>query len=269
MLGRLVQNTFKVPQLWGAIIPMHIVGCYGLWVLFSGEAPSYWWIYMIMGYIGMKMIGIAAGYHRLFCHRAFEVIRPVKLIILWLGTIAGQGSAIAWCSIHRGYHHRYADTDKDLHSPKQGIIHSYILWMFKYTKISIRSTVNLQRDNDLVFAHKYYLPILWCSHAIVALISFKIWLFLMAIPALLTLHCFLIQTSLTHVGILGYRNFKLKDDSVNVWWLWPIILGECWHNNHHRFPRQQNFGVKWWELDPTAWIIKIIRKNIDKTQTIK
>jgi sn-2 palmitoyl-lipid 9-desaturase len=260
-LKDIVKNIFIVPQLWGAIVPMHIFGSYALYLIISGQAPGYWWITLLIGYVGMMMIGIAAGYHRLFCHGGYKVSRVKKIIILWLGIIAGQGSPIAWCSIHRGYHHRYADTPRDLHSPHDGFWHSYITWMFKRTKISIRSTVNLQRDTDMLFAHKYYLHILWISHLIVALLSFKLWLFLMAFPALVTLHCFLAQTSLTHYSFMGYRNYEVKDDSVNSPWLFPLILGEAWHNNHHGEGRNPNYGGRhWWELDPTYWIIKLIRE---------
>jgi stearoyl-CoA desaturase (delta-9 desaturase) len=258
---QLVKNTFKVPQLWGAIVPMHLFGLYALYLIISNQAPVYWPETLILGYISMMMIGIAAGYHRLFCHKGFEVPRLTKLFVLWLGIIAGQGSPIAWCSIHRGYHHRHPDQPRDLHSPNDGFWHSYILWMFKYTNISIRSTVDLQRDPDMLFAHKYYLQILWVSHLLVAVINFKLWLFLMAFPALFTLHCFLIQTSVTHLSWAGYRNYSVKDNSVNVPWLFPIILGEAWHNNHHGDGRNPNYSRRWWELDPTYWIIKVISRR--------
>jgi stearoyl-CoA desaturase (delta-9 desaturase) len=260
-IKQLVKNTFAVPQLWASIVPMHVFGFYALYLILLDQAPSYWWIASLLGYISMMMIGISAGYHRLFCHKGYTVSTFKKRIILWLGIIAGQGSPIAWSSIHRGYHHRHADTAKDLHSPNDGFWHSYITWMFKHTKISIRSTVDLQRDTDMLFAHKYYLPILWISHLLVALINFELWLFLMAFPALVTLHAFLTQTSLTHYRCMGYRNYTLKDNSTNVPWLFPFILGEAWHNNHHGSGRNPNYGGRrWWELDPTFWIIKLIKK---------
>jgi stearoyl-CoA desaturase (delta-9 desaturase) len=77
----------------------------------------------------------------------------------------------------------------------------------------------------------------------------------------ITLHCFLIQTCLTHIPALGYKNYPTADNSINSPWLFPIILGEAWHNNHHSDGRNPNYGGRhWWELDPTYWIIKLIRK---------
>jgi stearoyl-CoA desaturase (delta-9 desaturase) len=42
--------------------------------------------------------------------------------------------------------------------------------------------------------------------------------------------------------------------------MWPFILGDAWHNNHHANAKDWKQGVKWWEIDPTSWIIKIIKK---------
>jgi fatty-acid desaturase len=257
----IIKNAFYFPNLWGSILPMQIVSVYSLYTILSGTAPEWWWIATLVGYVCMKMLGISAGYHRLFCHRGFEVNKFTKRLLLWFAIIAGQGSPVYWIGIHRGYHHRYADTDKDAHSPKHGFWHSYILWMFKMKSMSIRSVVDLLRDPDMVFAHKHYIKIFWISHLFVALINFEVWLYLMGFAAFITLHSFLLQTSVTHLPWAGYRNYNVKDDSVNVPWLFPLVLGEAWHNNHHGDGRNPNYGRKWWELDPTYWLIKLIRKN--------
>ena len=257
----MIRTTLVLPQLWGSIVPMQVIGVYAFYNLFMGTAPSWWWAATIVGYVCLKMIGIAAGYHRLFCHGGYEVSTPTKRVILFFGILAGQGTPITWTAIHRGYHHRHADTAKDLHSPRDGFWHSYIGWMFKYPKISARSALNLSRDPDILFAHRHYLKILWATNIVLALISVDLWLYLLAFPAFITLHCFLTQTSVTHLPWAGYRNYDVKDDSVNVPWLFPFILGEAWHNNHHGDARNPNYGGrKWWELDPTYWFIRLIRK---------
>ena len=257
----LIKNTFLFPNLWGSIVPMQFVGLYSLYNIFTGTAPAWWWIATIIGYICLKMLGISAGYHRLFSHAGFKVNVAVKRLLLWFGIIAGQGSPIFWIGIHRGYHHRYADRDGDAHSPKDGFWHSYILWMFKRDSMSIRSVTDLLKDPDMVFAHKHYIKILWATHLLVVLISVDLWLYLLALPAFITLHSFLLQTSATHISKLGYRNYATKDNSVNCPWLFPLLLGEAWHNNHHGEGRNPNYGRKWWELDPTFWLIKIIEKR--------
>lgn len=258
---QLVKNTFRFTNLWGSIVPMQIIGLYAMYSIFVGSAPVWWWIAVAVGYVCLMMLGVSAGYHRLFSHKGFAVNRPTKLLLLWFGILAGQGSPVFWIGIHRGYHHRYADREGDAHSPRDGFWHSYILWMFKRDSMSIRSVVDLLQDPDMVFAHKHYIKILWITNLVVALISVNLWIYLLAFPAFITLHSFLIQTSVTHLHWSGYRNYNVKDDSVNVPWLFPIILGEAWHNNHHGEGRNPNFGRRWWELDPTYWLIKLIEKR--------
>jgi stearoyl-CoA desaturase (delta-9 desaturase) len=68
----------------------------------------------------------------------------------------------------------------------------------------------------------------------------------------------------------GYRNFNLKDNSKNTWVLSTVMLGELYQNNHHQDQDNPNFGVKWFELDPTYFIIYIFDKvGIVKIKTNK
>jgi stearoyl-CoA desaturase (delta-9 desaturase) len=261
-MNQMIKNFFTIKQNWGILLPMHVFGLLALYNIFTGSAPEYWWAGFIIGYVLMKMLGVGAGFHRLFSHHGFAVNKLMKRFILWCGTISGQGSAILWVAIHRGGHHRFSDTERDPHSPIHGFWHSYILWMFKLKEgdINPKGAVDLLRDPDILFAHKYYHYIVWASHALIALISFDLWLYAMALPALATLHVFCCQTSIVHYTKLGYKNYETKDDSVNVPWLWFITQGECWHNNHHGDPKNPNYGSRhWWELDPTWWIIKLVR----------
>ena len=257
----IIKNTFKQPNLWGCIVPMQFIGIYALYNIITGQAPDWWWITGLIGYVCLAMLGISAGYHRLLCHNGYKVNKFTKRILLWFAMIAGQGGPLFWIGIHQGYHHRYTDKEGDAHSPRDGFWHSYILWMFKRETMSIRSVTYLFKDPDIVFAHKHYIKILWITHLIVALISINLWIYLLAFPAFITLHCFLVQTSVTHLPWAGYRNYSLKNDSVNVPWLFPFILGEAWHNNHHGDSRSPNHSKHWWELDPTYWIIKLIQRT--------
>ena len=59
--------------------------------------------------------------------------------------------------------------------------------------------------------------------------------------------------SLCH--FFGRRSFETGDESRNVLWLALPTLGEAWHNNHHAFPTSARHGLRWWQLDPSAWLI--------------
>jgi stearoyl-CoA desaturase (delta-9 desaturase) len=43
--------------------------------------------------------------------------------------------------------------------------------------------------------------------------------------------------------------------STNVFWLALPSLGEAWHHNHHAFPQSAFHGLRWYELDPSGWLI--------------
>ena len=55
---------------------------------------------------------------------------------------------------------------------------------------------------------------------------------------------------------LGTRRFEVDDHSTNVFWLALPSLGESWHHNHHAFPRSAVHGLRRWELDPSAMVIR-------------
>lgn len=58
----------------------------------------------------------------------------------------------------------------------------------------------------------------------------------------------------------GYKNFDTTDQSHNNVFMSILTFGESWHNNHHANAMSWKQGVKWWEIDPTSWIIAVIKK---------
>lgn len=256
----IIKNTFKMPNLWGGVIPLQVLGLYTVWQIVAGQLEG-WWIYTLIGYVCVMMLGVSGCYHRLLSHRGFEVHPWIKRTMMWFAAISAQGSPIFWITVHRGYHHRYADKDRDPHSPQHGFFHSYILWMFKIKEgdMNTKYIVDLLRDPDCVFFHKHYNKILWGSHLIFALLNIKVWLCLVVLPSFIAFHSFSLQTSLNHAISYGYKNQPTSDNSKNVFWLFPLILGEAWHNNHHADAKNPNYGKRWWELDPTYWLIWLIR----------
>jgi len=59
----------------------------------------------------------------------------------------------------------------------------------------------------------------------------------------------------------GRRRFAIEDHSTNVFWLALPSFGESWHHNHHAFPRSAVHGLKWWEVDPSGWIIRGMKRT--------
>ena len=65
--------------------------------------------------------------------------------------------------------------------------------------------------------------------------------------------------SLCH--FFGRRAYDTEDESRNVFWLSIPTLGESWHNNHHAFPTSAEHGMKGWQIDPSAWLIRGLEKT--------
>jgi len=61
--------------------------------------------------------------------------------------------------------------------------------------------------------------------------------------------------------IYGYVNFKTSDTSKNLFRFDFLMMGEGYHNNHHKHSTRANFGgINWYEIDITYLIIRILNK---------
>lgn len=259
------QNFFTLPIISGVLIPMLVFGTYAT-IMFFVDFSMYKLQLFGLGYFIFMIMGITVGYHRYFCHKSFVLNGKWKpRFLLWAGALSGQGSPLFWVALHRGYHHRKSDTDGDPHSPIHGFWNSFILWMFKLdgSKINARYAVDLFNNREAVFIHENYTKIFIIFNAVLFYIDPNIFFYFSMMPALITLVSYNITNSINHTASLGYTNFQTKDNSRNIPWLWPLIFGECWHNNHHGRPGASHFGSgasgKWWEFDPAGFVIRLYR----------
>ena len=62
--------------------------------------------------------------------------------------------------------------------------------------------------------------------------------------------------SLAHVS--GTKRYVTGDDSRNNWLLAIFTMGEGWHNNHHACQSSVRQGFRWWEYDPTFYLLKLL-----------
>ncbi len=60
--------------------------------------------------------------------------------------------------------------------------------------------------------------------------------------------------------IWGSRPFRCRDESRNNVFFGFLGFGEGWHNNHHAFPSSARHGLRWWELDTSYLIIRLMAK---------
>jgi stearoyl-CoA desaturase (delta-9 desaturase) len=247
-------------SFWFQFVPGMLLGFITIFLLATGVIPAYYLIATFIMWILVCGLGIAVGYHRIFSHRAISLPTWKENIILFFATFAGQGASIFWVALHRGYHHPYSDTEKDIHSPiAYNKYQAFVGWYHKITEasnfINLKYAVDLLRKPNHIWFHKHHLTILWGVPLLVALVDWRL-----ALTAFCLVTCIgLTQDNLVNVfghyrGWFGYRNFDTRDNSQNNFILGYLAWGQGWHNNHHHAPGSFDFGSgvskNWWEWDP-------------------
>ena len=58
----------------------------------------------------------------------------------------------------------------------------------------------------------------------------------------------------------GSRPFRTPDESRNNVVFGVLGMGEGWHNNHHAFPTSARHGLKWWQLDLSFLLIRVMER---------
>jgi fatty-acid desaturase len=229
---------------------------FGIYYCYINSNWSYM-LYSVFIYWTIGVLGINIGYHRLISHRSFNTYKPIEYLLALIGIITTVGSPLAWTALHR-HHHTHAETEKDPHSPYQ--LGWWRAWfgIWKIYRISPKLIKDIRKDTFYKLTHKYYFYIIGIYILVLGLIN-PLWIiFAYAIPAVLVLHSTSAIIVIAHIH--GYRNHDVSDESRNSWIASLITLGEGWHNNHHANSKAWNNQERWWEIDPNAWIIRVIKK---------
>jgi stearoyl-CoA desaturase (delta-9 desaturase) len=227
----------------------------------------------------LSAVGITVGYHRLFTHRSFQAVRPVELGLATMGSMAAQGPLMYWVADHRK-HHAHTDVEGDPHSPHlhgggvrgviKGLLHAHMGWLMTDWGQAEheRYARDIIEDRGLRTISNWFVLIVVMGLLLPALAGFMIKGTLAgAATALLwggLVRVFLVHhvtwsiNSICH--FFGRQRFETGDYSTNVFWLALPSLGEAWHHNHHAFPRSAEHGLRWYEFDPSAWIIRGMEK---------
>jgi stearoyl-CoA desaturase (delta-9 desaturase) len=223
-------------------------------------------------------LGITVGFHRLFTHRSFKTGRVVRATLGILGSAAIEGPVISWVADHRK-HHAFSDRPGDPHSPHvdhgvgvlgsiRGLLHAHIGWLFVHDQRGARDRYapDLLADPVMRFVHRWF-PV-WALGGLAAAfgLGFAIGgsvetgltglLWGGGVRLLILHHATYSINSICHV--FGRRRFATRDESRNVLWLSVFSFGESWHNNHHAFPTSARHGLRRWELDPSALVIRML-----------
>jgi len=213
-------------------------------------------------------------------HRSFQAPKPLEYGFAVLGSMAVQGPVMAWVADHRK-HHAHTDVEGDPHSPHvghgdgvsgvpRGLWHAHTGWLLsEHGRADWKKYApDLYEDPGMRLLNRLFIPLVVLGLALPAFVGFLLTGTLLGaatgllwgglVRVFLVHHVTWSVNSICH--FLGSRRFEVEDHSTNVFWLALPSLGESWHHNHHAFPRSAEHGLRRWELDPSALVIRAMEK---------
>ena len=210
--------------------------------------------------------------HRYAAHQTFtmsKAVEKITFILTWFFQGSNYLSAYGYGVMHR-MHHAYADTEKDPHSPKYDLNVFAMMWRTKniYADINQKKIVIDEKFTKNVpqwerfdaFASSYISRIVWglgyATFFLLFATAWWQWLFLPVALFMAPIHGVIINW---YAHIYGYVNFKSKDTSKNLLPFDFLMMGEGYHNNHHKYASRANFGgIRWHEVDITYQIMRVL-----------
>jgi stearoyl-CoA desaturase (delta-9 desaturase) len=222
-------------------------------------------------------IGVTVGFHRLLTHCAFETYPAIRYALAIMGSMSLQGAVIDWVADHRK-HHTFTDEDGDPHSPHtgdgsglKGLWHAHVGWLWEThgQASSKRYARDLVDDPIMRRINKSFPYIALFSLGLPFVLGFAISGGSLVAGASAFLWAGLVRVFFGHhitwsinsvCHFTGSRRFDTEDKSTNVFWLALPSFGEAWHHNHHAFPQSAFHGLRWYELDPSGWLILGMQK---------
>jgi len=212
--------------------------------------------------------------HRYAAHQSFRMSKfaeKLSFILTWIFQGPNYLSAYGYGVMHR-MHHAFADTEKDPHSPKYDRNPIAMMWRTfntyqdinkKRIEVEERFTKNVPQWQAFdKFASSNASRLAWGALYVFIFYTFATawwqWLFLPLTYVMAPLHGMIINW---YAHVYGYVNFKLDNTSKNLLPFDFLMLGESYHNNHHKYANRANFGgVRWHEIDPAYLVMWILDK---------
>jgi stearoyl-CoA desaturase (Delta-9 desaturase) len=227
-----------------------------LGMIFSGVTRTAL-ILAAVTYFG-RMFFITAGYHRYFSHRSYRLNRFWQFVFAFMGTTCAQKGPLWWAAHHRD-HHRFADTERDVHSPRKGFWWSHVTWILcdRFNKADENNIRDFSKFPELRWlnSHDWVGP--WVLGTTCFLIGGWSGLFVGFFASTVLLwHTTFTVNSLAHV--FGRRAYDTPDTSRNTLLVALATGGEGWHNNHHRYPFAARQGFRWWQVDTTYYVLRAL-----------
>ena len=212
--------------------------------------------------------------HRYAAHRMYTM-SPRTERVLHLLTYLVQGpsylSPRGYAILHR-QHHAFSDTERDPHSPWN---FRSVLRMMLETKHRYDAYAYRREEPEARFLGGF--P----EWKLIDETLGQSWLMRIAWGALYSVPYFLFATHAWQWALLpvqwvmgpvhgaivnwaghkyGYQNFDNGDKSRNTLPFDVLTMGELFQNNHHKYPMSPDFAARWFEVDPSWQIMKLLAR---------
>ena len=243
------------------------LGCFA--AIHTGVSPAA--ALVALALYAFRVFALTAFYHRYFSHRSFKTNRFWQFVFAVCGMTAVQRGPLWWAAHHRR-HHLHADTDEDAHSPLKGVLWSHFGWFTcaRNFATNYRAVSDFARYPELVWLNRldWVVPVMlfsglwffgeWAAAARPAWETDGLQMLVWGgcVSTVAVYHATFCVNSLCH--LFGTRRYKGDEQSRNNWLVALFTFGEGWHNNHHRYPAAARQGFRWWELDITYHILRLL-----------
>ena len=234
-----------------------------LWGIYRGY-DGFQWLWAL-AFLYLNGLSITGGYHRLWAHKAYRASPALKWFFALWGAGALQNSILIWASDHRRHHRHVDDDELDPYSASRGLWFSHMGWMlrkYRSNEPDFSNARDLERDPIVMFQHRHYvvlttfmnlgLPLLlglWHGDVVGTVLLVGL------LRLVVNHHVTFFINSLAHYW--GSRPYTESNSARDNGFLAFLTYGEGYHNYHHIFQADYRNGIRWWQWDPTKWMIAL------------
>jgi stearoyl-CoA desaturase (delta-9 desaturase) len=233
------------------------------WGIYHGY-DSFQWLWAL-AFLYLNGLSITGGYHRLWAHKAYQAHPALRWFFAFWGAGALQNSILIWASDHRRHHRHVDDNERDPYSAGRGLWFSHMGWMlreYRTNECDFSNAKDLERDPVVMWQHQHYVLLTLLMNLGLPLLL-GVWhgdiigtvLLVGLLRLVVNHHVTFFINSLAHYW--GRQPFSDQNTAKDNGFIALFTHGEGYHNFHHHFQTDYRNGIRWFDYDPTKWLIKV------------